>query len=345
MGLIITDDLISIIIPVYNCKRYLDKCLESITKQTYMNLEIIIVDDGSYDGSESICDKYAIIDNRVNVFHQKNKGVSAARYFGYKKASGKYLGFVDSDDWIEPKMYEMMYHSMMENNVQIVCCDYYINYENRSEVISNVHSVIKSILTKDESFHYLIMSEYYGGYIWNKLYKKTFLDKLNSEHNLFNSDISVCEDLLMNCQYFCLSKNACYLQVPYYHYLQNYESVTKNRKFNDKIISIKDAYDRILNIYKENSIDNFEFVVYEYIKVMLNLKFRIRQAKAKIRLDFNRLDYIQFLFKSKKINLKKKIYLIVSLCFPYYTSYFKEKIYEIRIVEQRNENFYKTGGS
>ena len=102
--------LISIIVPVYNVKNYLEKCLQSICGQTYKNLEIILIDDGSSDGSGELCDLFAQRDGRIKVIHQTNAGQSAARNRGLAVAQGELLGFVDSDDWIEPDMYEFLYH-------------------------------------------------------------------------------------------------------------------------------------------------------------------------------------------------------------------------------------------
>ena len=118
--------LISIIVPVYNVKNYLEKCLQSICGQTYKNLEIILIDDGSSDGSGELCDLFAQRDGRIKVIHQANAGQSAARNRGLAVAQGEFLGFVDSDDWIEPDMYEFLYHLLKANGADISICSHYI---------------------------------------------------------------------------------------------------------------------------------------------------------------------------------------------------------------------------
>ena len=123
-------DLISIVVPIYNMEKYLDKCVNSIISQTYKNIEIILVDDGSTDLSYDICEKYKKLDNRIKVYHKTNGGLSDAKNFGIKHASGKYIGFVDSDDWIEPMMYEILYKNIKEKNADIAICGRYIDYEN-----------------------------------------------------------------------------------------------------------------------------------------------------------------------------------------------------------------------
>ncbi len=120
-----TSFLISIIVTVYNVKEYLDKCIKSILSQTYENIEIVLINDGSTDGSDKICDTYMNIDKRVKVYHEKNEGVAEARKKGILYATGKYIGFVDGDDWIEKDTYEKMLQKAIMYNAQIVMCDMY----------------------------------------------------------------------------------------------------------------------------------------------------------------------------------------------------------------------------
>lgn len=113
-------ELISVIVPIYRVEKYLEPCIESIINQTYKNLEIILVDDGSDDNCGEICDKYAKIDARIKVIHKKNAGLNNARKSGIKIASGKYIGYVDGDDWIEPDMYETLLRNAVKYNVDVV---------------------------------------------------------------------------------------------------------------------------------------------------------------------------------------------------------------------------------
>lgn len=114
--------LISIIVPVYNVEPYVSKCLESILRQTYQNIEIIIIDDGSTDGGSDICDAYAHKDKRIKVIHQSNEGVSGARNVGLRIAKGEFIGFVDSDDWIEADMYEYLLQNIQQQDADIAIC-------------------------------------------------------------------------------------------------------------------------------------------------------------------------------------------------------------------------------
>lgn len=123
--------MISIIVPVYNVEKYVRKCLDSVVNQAYKDLEILIVDDGSTDGSGKICDEYKK-DDRVKVFHTENRGLSAARNYGIDRAHGEWIGFVDSDDWIEPDMYEVLLKSALETDADIVECGVYTEYSNKA---------------------------------------------------------------------------------------------------------------------------------------------------------------------------------------------------------------------
>ena len=118
-------DTISVIVPVYKVEPYLKQCVDSIINQTYKNLEIILVDDGSTDNCGKICDEYASKDNRIKVLHIENGGPAVARNAGLDIATGKYIGYVDSDDYIEPDMYETLYNAMIKTNAGLVVCNWY----------------------------------------------------------------------------------------------------------------------------------------------------------------------------------------------------------------------------
>ena len=125
--------MISVIIPVYNTDQYLEKCLDSVLSQTYCDLEVLVIDDGATDRSGEICDRYAGIDQRIRVFHTENRGLSAARNLGLDNAHGQYIGFVDSDDWIEADMYENLFSIIEQADADIATCRFYQEYRDRTE--------------------------------------------------------------------------------------------------------------------------------------------------------------------------------------------------------------------
>lgn len=163
------NQLISIIIPVYNVGTYLDHCLKSITNQTCRNLEIILINDGSTDGSGGICDVWASKDPRIKVLHTTNQGVAAARNYGLHIANGDYIGFADADDWAEPDMFEKLAGSLEQYNADIALCGFEEKWPDYS-----VLKVSESFrcYTKEEALRELILDRNMQSYVWNKLFRR-----------------------------------------------------------------------------------------------------------------------------------------------------------------------------
>ena len=128
------DELISVIVPVYNVEKYISRCIESIMKQTYKNIEIILIDDGSTDNSGKICDEYSLKDDRINVIHKKNGGLSDARNTGLDIAKGKYISLIDSDDFVSKFFIETLYNTCKNENCEIAICEYERVYEEKEEI-------------------------------------------------------------------------------------------------------------------------------------------------------------------------------------------------------------------
>lgn len=179
------NDLISVIVPVYNVERYLRNCVDSLINQSYKKLEIILVDDGSPDNCASICDEYAARDPRVKVIHQKNKGLSGARNSGLLIAKGQYIGFVDSDDMISLYMYEILLNSLLKWNADVATCLDTTKYENLySGGISIDNKMIKLITNPLE--YYL---KYDCNSVWRRLYKRDAIENISFIENAQNEDI------------------------------------------------------------------------------------------------------------------------------------------------------------
>lgn len=161
-------ELISVIVPVYNVESYVAECIESIQNQTYMNLEIILVNDGSTDASGDICDKYAAYDERIQVIHKENAGVSVARNMGIESANGDYIGFVDSDDYIAPTMYEDMLKLMVEHDLDIIECTAFRN--NGDTNIEGCNDGSLEIFNRDEALKMAMYDCFVA--VWSQLYKR-----------------------------------------------------------------------------------------------------------------------------------------------------------------------------
>lgn len=164
-------DLISVVIPVYNVEQYIHQCIDSVIEQTYKNIEIIIVDDGSEDRSGKICDEYAKKDERIKVIHQNNRGLSGARTAGQEIAQGKYITFIDSDDWIDIDMLEILYKAINKYNGDISCIGFFAFYEDGIfEKITKVREV--KILNNVEALECYLFDEYITPCVWGKLWKR-----------------------------------------------------------------------------------------------------------------------------------------------------------------------------
>ena len=241
-------ELISIIIPVYNSEKYIKRCLDSIVTQSYKNIEIIVIDDGSTDDSKNICENYSKIDSRIKVINKKNEGVSSARNDGIKNANGEYLMFVDADDWLEKDAIMILYSALNEFNVDIVRGNFYCNNDKGNFRIEkfNKYKNIKvkgnDKLLKVEIINDLLLGKI-KAYVWLLLIKKNILLK---NKILFNTKISFMEDLIFYISLFSTNNISFYmLDKDIYCYYFNNNSATKSQK---KIIQ------NIENVLKVNKI-------------------------------------------------------------------------------------------
>lgn len=265
---------LSIIIPVYNVEKYLPTCLNSVCNQTKRDIEIILVDDGSTDASGNICDKWAKNDNRVCVIHKDNGGLMSAWKSGVKIASGDYVGFVDSDDWIDSDMYETLYNSAVQNDVDIVCCCLNFEYPNGQSHLEKIdfspkrfsHSeIIKSIypiLLYNSKTHHRGVSPNRV----TKLYRRSLL---NSIICYCDDDISIGEDLLTTFSYMTRAKSIMFLSDYHpYHYRINPNSMIQKyaQEKYQRIRMLKTCLERV----NTNSIYDFtKQINADHIQLML----------------------------------------------------------------------------
>ena len=197
--------IVSIIVPVYNVKGYLKRCLDSLTQQTYEKIEILLIDDGSSDGSGAICDSYAEKHENVKVVHKNNGGVSSARNLGLEKASGDYILFVDSDDWIERDAVENLVNVAVENNSDIVIFEYFVDTAQTST--PNVHVHLEGCMTNEEALYHTIMPT--NRFAWSKMYKKSAVQDVE-----FDKNIHLGEDTLFACSAIAKAESVYFLAKP-----------------------------------------------------------------------------------------------------------------------------------
>lgn len=206
---------ISIIVPIYKADRYLCRCIDSILAQTFKNFEVLLIDDGSPDNSGRICEEYAVKDTRVRVFHKKNGGVSSARQLGLDQARGVYTIHVDPDDWVEANMLEELYAKAVEDDADVVICDYYEEYYHGSRYVS------QPIITRDPSaiLRSILLRTIHGS-LCNKLIRRACYLKYNIH---FPLDISLWEDRYICCNMLLNNIKVTYINKAYYHY-DNYSN-------------------------------------------------------------------------------------------------------------------------
>lgn len=278
------NEVISIIVPVYNVAPYLEKCLNSIKKQTYTNLEVLCVDDGSTDDSGKILDAFAKEDARFRVFHQKNQGTGSARNLALEHITGDYIGFVDPDDWIEPEMFEMLHDSIKKTGTDIVTCGYYMDKEDGSAVwMQNRKKVSEDTLQTKDFLKYIYCRDEYkgvGGYLWTRLFRVQVIEGAEAEEPIrFEETLIPGQDVYFIAKSCVRAKTMVYLSIPLYHYVQRTTSVMhQSEKRLEKMSSCK-AYEMSIEFFEKERISKKtvdllkRFYVY-HASILLEVAYR-----------------------------------------------------------------------
>lgn len=252
--------LISVIVPVYNVEKYLERCLDSILRQTYTNLEILVIDDGSKDNSGKICDEYEAKDSRIKVIHKINGGLSDARNAGLKIATGEYIGFVDSDDYIADDMFETLYNLSENNSADISIVSFYEIYKDKIIGVRNDKTLTK--MTKEEALKELLIDTNIQSYAWNKLFKKELFEGLNFPVG------KNFEDIATTVLLFEKAENVVVLQEPKYYYLRRDDSIIGHRNSKTYIDYLEVIYDKYM--YLKDKYPNIEvYNAYNYVINMI----------------------------------------------------------------------------
>lgn len=220
--------VISIIVPIYNVEKYIHRCIDSILVQTFTNFELILVDDGSTDNCLEICNEYALKDSRIKVVHKENGGVCSARNTALDIAQGEYIGFVDSDDWIEKDMYETLYYLSMKYETDVVECDIlFVN--DRDDNIDKCANV--EVQTGNRYFALeRIMKISFSNVVWNKLYKRNIFE------NLRFPGVKRFEDVYITYKIILQSKKYVYTNKKMYHYYQHSNSLCHVSKYSIEVL-------------------------------------------------------------------------------------------------------------
>ena len=245
------DELISVIVPVYNVEKYLERCVKSIQNQTYKKLEIILVDDGSPDNCGKMCDEYAESDSRIRVIHKANGGLSDARNVGIEASKGDYLMFIDSDDWIDEKMVEVLYHTLNQYEADIAECSYRNLY---ADCIIEETNCTGNVVTGDNIFALEAMLDwkYFKPNAWNKLYKRSVIGDVRYPKGKLHEDEYTTYKFMYN------AKKLVYIDFSFYNYDRRRTDSITGEKFREANLDACWAFRERVDFFEQHGIKSLE---------------------------------------------------------------------------------------
>lgn len=264
------EEKISIIVPVFNMENYLNRCVKSIINQTYSNLEILLINDGSTDSSLELCHHWASLDDRIVVFDKENGGLSDARNYGVKQASGDYIGFVDSDDDIEPSMIEILYEMIKLYKADVAECNMNICYPSHKQLYTK-EKYLEVLDTKGYLKEYLIMHKLFGS-VCTKLIRKDIAKKLYFPKGKLYEDTYYSLQLIREAKKYVIS------DAPMYNYYMRNGSIT-NSSFSPKMLDLAEIVDDFYDFVLENYSDLQQEVEYRQMYAYLSVLNAILQEK------------------------------------------------------------------
>ena len=322
-------ELISIVVPIYNVSEYLDKCIQSIINQTYKNIEIILVNDGATDDSGLICTRYAEIDSRIVYIEKKNGGLSDARNVGIKLAKGKYLTFVDSDDFVENNMCEVLYSAVVNAKTDIGCSGYYVDGDNG--VISEYHEFMDEIKTisRDEALKLIFFGRSYAA--WGKIYKRKLFDKLEFPKGKIDEDYAVMYKLFGSVEQITFVNNHLY------HYLKRSGSITKSEFNIAKLDFVNNAYDamnyaqnhftqELYHLAKRFYLFRVRMVVHMMVRADIP---KIYETKIKELSTILKNNLLFLLFRTDITYKDKVVFVLDSFCPKLYSATLKKQLFSM----------------
>ena len=304
--------MITVIIPAYNAEETIERAVRSIQANAGngMDIEILVIDDGSTDATSSICNQLAQADG-IRVIHTENHGMVAARNAGLREAKGEYIGFVDSDDWIEPDMYRTLLTAMTEYDADLAACgviqetEYgtFPEPENETAIISEGKQIYRDLLYSDG----------FRGYRCNKLYKQELIPQD------LDGEITQCEDLLFNAAYCAHIRKAVYIQKPFYHYLRRKDSA--DFSYSQRKLSLMDAYEKLNAIYAEEAPQYAYLTECKALKAYLHYRARTKIMRETDQALLQKIKsgikkHVGRVMAEKKISPREKLNITLTYAFP-----------------------------
>lgn len=274
----VSKPLISVIVPIWNVEKYLDKCVESIINQSYTNLEIILVDDESPDNCPKMCDEWAKKDSRIKVIHKKNGGVSSARNDGIDKSNGEYVSFVDSDDYIEKDYIKDMYNKLIETNSKYICCGFNKIYHNGREMINSDGRVIE--FSQNEYIKALLNVQNGYGFVHMKLIAKEVIGNVR-----FATDLVVGEDALFNVKICSNIEKAIVYNKALYNYRISLNSAVRKyddnyvNKYTDSMMKMKNYIEKKYSFNQEIITNIYNYIAYHLLLICVNYCYHPQNAQ------------------------------------------------------------------
>lgn len=305
-------DKISIIIPVFNVEDFLTKCVESVKNQTYKNLEIILINDGSTDNSGSLCDALKLSDSRISVIHKQNGGLSDARNAGLEAATGDFIAFLDSDDWVDPDMYEVLHDLLVQHNADISICRFKNIYNHMIEdgstgeiaVYDNI-GAIKAIARIENNF-------YPTHNVWNKLYRSELVKNFRFIKGM------LVEDLYFTPKVIYASKKCVYIDKAMHNYLRERPDSIMNAPINLKRIRDElNGFNEFASFLEELGLPEYSLSIQEtYLRKLMEFHFQVKNSKTENKdkiLKILENDFINSSYRASKSSMSTAIRLKIIL--------------------------------
>lgn len=323
---------ITVIIPAYNAEKYIKACVESVEKQTYRDIEIILVNDGSTDGTAEILNTLKAEYNNIKVIHKENGGVSSARNTALAAAEGDYIGFVDADDWIEPDMFELLADAMEEKGAQLVSCGLFYDSADRTQYTVYEKNTAKPQISDIISpYGGIMLVPQISGYLCNKLFSKELVTGL-----FFDEKLAQNEDLLFVTEYLKSGSKMVNVEKKLYHYRMG--NTVPSTEFNARSLSMIEAYERIWECYMKQAPEYAVTAEKNLLKIFLNFKGRLGLSKIKDDALHKKIkDGIKAHFgsvlKSGQISISEKLNIVL-------TRFFSQTMLKIKVkaLTKRHEN-------
>lgn len=307
------NDLISVIIPVYNADKYLTDCLDSVRNQTYTNIEVLLINDGSTDNSGKICDKYAEKDCRFKVFHKPNGGVSSARNLGIEKATGKWISFVDSDDYLALNAYEVMLSYYSKTPYDILIFDYDVVYPNGTVEHTETVNCLK-VLNRDEAMQYNLHTNSFPVTRLSKLSLVIGKGSSRLPQNRFDESIARGEDSIFNSQVIDMANNILLVPDKLYHYVQSEESACRGvfRLNQLTILKMDDFYQKFYAKKYPNLLNEWNIIFSELlISIYFDMYIDKNDYKKEMKDFYNRIKNNVKKIPKITLSTKRKIKFIL----------------------------------